>query len=430
MTVLSSHPQRVQLHDELHQRPGMPVHAPARVSSLTLFGAGGAHYREFFNTVLRAVGQLPLAATVSHWQQRFSDFELRWSLHNEFARLTVVQTVKCDDFSTTALACLPPTIWSQLPGEVMCAIHALVLVADGEPESLTTVSQRWFSGNALLGSRMAHGKLIVLSDLKRHDDDLIESGATRLCVFNSGAGKHLIGRVLHDFFEMESYRLMGLLSFPLAKKYLPVVTQMENQLQAITKAIADGEDPELTQQHLHQVAEALEDAIASSHFRFSASRAYAEMMARRLKNLHEEAFEGFASFGEFMERRISPAFATVESVRNRLQELSEHLQRTSSLLRTRIEMNLLKQNRQLLEALNQRATQQLRLQQTVEGLSVAVIGYYAVSLWHYFAEGLAHAGIKVDPDITTAAAIPLVLGVLMWRITRLRKHFHDERSTR
>jgi len=429
MTILISHPQRAALHDEVHQRPGMPVLTPARVSSLTLYGAAMTQYRDFFNALLQSIGQPPVALAISHWQHSFADFELRWSLHNEFARLTVVQNVVASDFAGTALQSLPAAIWAKLPGHVISAVHALVLHPKHAPEQLTTVAQRWFSGNTLVGAKVAHGKLIVLSDLKRHHDEQIENGATRLIVINFGAGKHLTGRVLHDFFEMESYRLMGLLSFPLAKQLLPIVTAMETQLQAITKAIADGEEPELTQTQLNQVAEQLEDAIASSHFRFSATRAYAAMMERRLKNLHEDSFEGFASFSEFMERRISPAFATVESVRTRLQELSGHLQRTSELLRTRIEMKLLKQNQALLTALNQRAAVQLRLQQTVEGLSVAVIGYYAVSLLHYVLDGVAHSGIAIDPTVATAVAVPFILAGLMWRLHTLRKHFVDDVST-
>ncbi len=430
MMLLQAHPQRVVLHDEVHQRPGMPVLTPARVSSLTLFGATMTQFRDFFDQLLQRLGLPPLPSTVSHWQHNFADFDLRWSLHTEFMRLTVVQANGAADFHDSALSVLPDSLWSILPGYVISATHALVLTPQLAPEQLTTVSQRWFNGNTLVGAKVAHGKMVVLSDLKRYDDNRIENGATRLVAINLSAGKHLTGRLLHDFFEMESYRLMGLLSFPLAKQLLPVVTGMENQLQIITKAIAEGEEPELTQTRLNQVAEALEDAIASSHFRFSATRAYAAMMERRLKHLHEEAFEGFASFSEFMERRISPAFTTVESVRTRLQELSAHLQRTSDLLRTRIEMNLLKQNQHLLAALNQRAALQLRLQQTVEGLSVGVLTYYVISLLHYLLEGVAHAGIAIDVPITTALAVPVVLALLLWRLRSLRQHFADEVSTR
>ncbi|HET8705841.1 MAG TPA: DUF3422 family protein, partial [Pseudomonadales bacterium] len=183
---------------------------------------------------------------------------------------------------------------------------------------------------------------------------------------------------------------------------------------------------ELTQQHLNAVAAKLEEAIAGSHFRFSASRAYSNIMERRLRDLHERSFESIHSFSEFMERRISPALATVESVRSRLQELSMNLQRTSSLLRTRIEMNLLKQNQGLLAALNKRADAQLRLQETVEGLSVAVLSYYSVSLLHYVLEGAEHMGMPVSAAVGSALAVPVVLIGLLIVMRRVRKRLFGD----
>ena len=60
---------------------------------------------------------------------------------------------------------------------------------------------------------------------------------------------------------------------------------------------------------------------------------------------------------------------------------------------------------------------QLRLQTTVEGLSIAAISYYVVSLLYYGTKALRAAGFAVDPDVATGLLMPLVLwGV--WRMTR------------
>ena len=53
------------------------------------------------------------------------------------------------------------------------------------------------------------------------------------------------------------------------------------------------------------------------------------------------------------------------------------------MLRTRIDIALAKQNRDLLDSMDERTQLQLRLQQTVEGLSVVAISYYAVALIGY-----------------------------------------------
>ena len=79
-----------------------------------------------------------------------------------------------------------------------------------------------------------------------------------------------------------------------------------------------------------------------------------------------------------------------------------------------------RQNQALLEAMNRRALLQLHLQQTVEGLSVAAITYYAAGLVGYLAKAAKAAGVAVNPDVAVGVAVvPLALSVA-WFTHRLR----------
>jgi uncharacterized membrane-anchored protein len=89
--------------------------------------------------------------------------------------------------------------------------------------------------------------------------------------------------------------------------------------------------------------------------------------------------------------------------------LSERISRASELLRTRVDITLQRQNQTILGTMARRATLQLRLQQTVEGLSVAAVSYYVVGLIGYFARALLAVGLPINPDICIAAAIPVVV---------------------
>jgi uncharacterized membrane-anchored protein len=71
--------------------------------------------------------------------------------------------------------------------------------------------------------------------------------------------------------------------------------------------------------------------------------------------------------------------------------------------------------------MNRRAAAQLRLQQTVEGLSIAAITYYIVGLVGYAAKGAKAAGLAVDPEIAMAVSIPLVLALGILAMRRVRK---------
>lgn len=77
--------------------------------------------------------------------------------------------------------------------------------------------------------------------------------------------------------------------------------------------------------------------------------------------------------------------------------------------------------------MHRRSRLQLRLQQTVEDLSVAAISYYTVALLKILFESLASVGVPVRPALATGIALPVVI-VTMWALVRRVRRFvaHDE----
>jgi uncharacterized membrane-anchored protein len=90
-------------------------------------------------------------------------------------------------------------------------------------------------------------------------------------------------------------------------------------------------------------------------------------------------------------------------------------------LRTRVDISLQRQNQAILNTTARRAKLQLRLQQTVEGLSVAAISYYVVGLIGYIAKAIKAAGAAVNPDIVTGVAIPIVAVVAALGVRHIRR---------
>jgi len=160
---------------------------------------------------------------------------------------------------------------------------------------------------------------------------------------------------------------------------------------------------------------------AATSYRFSAARAYYTLVQKRIESLREERVEGFQIFSEFMERRMAPAMRTCEAVRERQDTLSRRVNRTSQLLRTRVDIQLEEQNGNLLKSMDRRADLQLRLQETVETLSVAAVSYYVVGLIGYLSEGLKASGVPMPVEITTGVAVPLVAGAAYVGLRQVRK---------
>jgi uncharacterized membrane-anchored protein len=113
---------------------------------------------------------------------------------------------------------------------------------------------------------------------------------------------------------------------------------------------------------------------------------------------------------------------TCLTTEERQTNLSAKLARAADLLRTRVDVALQQQNQDLLKSMDTRTKLQLRLQQTVEGLSVAAISYYVIGLFGYLAKAAHDAGLPVEPSITTALAVPPVVIAVWWMLRRMRRH--------
>ena len=114
----------------------------------------------------------------------------------------------------------------------------------------------------------------------------------------------------------------------------------------------------------------------------------------------------------------------------RLHDLSERVAQASSLLSTRVDITRERQNQSLLASMDRRAKLQLRLQQTVEGLSVAAICYYVAGLVGYLAKALRAGGLRIDADLVTGIAIPVAAAAVLVAVRRARRRISAaERQT-
>jgi uncharacterized membrane-anchored protein len=118
---------------------------------------------------------------------------------------------------------------------------------------------------------------------------------------------------------------------------------------------------------------------------------------------------------------MAPAMRTCVTTEERQANLSEKLARAANLLRTRVDVEIEQQNRDLLRSMNERTRLQLRLQTTVEGLSVAAISYYVVGLFGYLVKGAHDEGVPVNVSFATALFVPAAVLAILWVVRRVRQ---------
>ena len=260
------------------------------------------------------------------------------------------------------------------------------------------------------------------------DFRLRDSGFERLLVVASAQTSELrVGRISQRLLELETYRLMALRGLPVAKDLLPMLGESETTLAAITARMEnkDTSDQELLDQ-LIALAARVERATATHLYRFTATQAYHQLVQQRIEQLRETPIPGTQSVGEFVLKRVSPAMATVHAAAQRLSSLSQRIERASALLRTRVDIATESQNQMLLEKLTRGQELQLRLQSTVEGLSIAAISYYVVSLILYAGKAGKQAGLPIQPELVAGATVPFVLAAIWWGTRQLHKRLRDD----
>ena len=418
----AQHPQRAQLHNEIHARPPEALAAPVAIAHIVMWADAAQREasRAHLAALLRDQHQAMPDAHSTHLRANLGGFRLRWELHTEFVTWTFSVPLPADAWNHRAPAAATeavPREWlSQLPGLCLCQLQLWVLPTR-EYDELPQLGEL-LREDSLVASSVAQGHGEVFTDFCVHAD-----GSSRMVLLAGSMAPRRLGRLVQRLLEIETYRMAALLGLPVAREAAAVLGRAEQELAALADAIRSADrdmEPELLDR-LTRLAGQVESQYAATQARFSASSAYFELVDLRIRDIAESRLGGMQTIGDFMDRRLSPARSTCEWVARRQNALSQRVSRISNLLRTRVEIEQQQSSQALLATMNQRQDLQLKLQSTVEGLSVAAITYYIVGLVSYLAKGAQKLGWPWSPESTAAVAIPLVAASVWWSLRRLHQ---------
>ena len=423
MAHLIDHPLRHATASELHARPFPHISAPARAAFFAYTSAQNdsgrreAADREHFLRLLDHYGVAHPADTESHFFGQLGEVWIKWECHTEF----VTYTAFIDDLSDSAFDgsefSIFPAAWqADLPGTTLSSTSIRV-EEDQDTQSIKNKLEDWFVSESLAASRVLDSAAVIAGDYRMDDN-----GNMRFAVFvPASTGRRRVGRIVQRLNEIEVYKTMSMLGLMRARALSVELNSVDTNLSALVADLADEKVPaEDNLNGLLKLSADLEGHSAAVAYRFSASKAYAAIVAQRIEVLRETQFEGRQTFREFMMRRFDPAMRTVQALDSRLQDLISRAIRTGDLLRTRVDVERQTQNQELLSSMNRRADAQLRLQRTVEGLSVVAISYYATGLSLYVLAPFSGL-IGLSKGVLTAAVVPLVVGVVYLALRQIRK---------
>jgi uncharacterized membrane-anchored protein len=418
---LIDHADRFTLAAEVHARLSVELVAPVRASYMAALVAPLDRDAEHAHLVSLCdrFSVTPPQVGATHFSAVLDNLRIKWERHGEFSGYTFfVDGLSREPFAEPAVSYLPDGWLDGIPGQRIVAAHAKF--APRKMHLSQAELETYFLGNIAVGAKIGDGVGLAYTDFKIHKD-----GYSRFVIFDDGLTPDQAGRTVQRFFEIEAYRMLALLGLPIARQMSPMVSNLERRLTSVTDAISADAASTASDEHLlgelTRLAAEVERSLAATQYRFGASRAYYDLVCTRISELREQRLPGVQTIEEFMTRRLGPAIATCTTVSQRLRDLSDRIAQTSGLLSTRVDIAREKQNQALLASMDRRAKMQLRLQQTVEGLSIAAITYYMVGLANWLFKGIAAAGIGISVEVATGISIPIVVLVVALTVRRARR---------
>ena len=416
---LTAHPERDAVLGEVHARPFHPLTPPRRLLRFAFMtdAAAIAANRDALSAFCLRQGVPGPGERAKHHQLAVGDATLRWEQHSEFTTFTIELGAEgTSPFMPAARDLQSPIAGLTAPGPMLVAIDLHIL-----PKDTDIRLEKIFDPTSLAASTALGEAALIATDFRPGPD-----GYVRMLIQDRALDANSAGELALRLLEIETYRTLALLGMPEAQRLSPFVATAEKELAQISHAMVSSRELDADHRLLEQLtalAAKTEAEASRSAFRFSACRAYSEIVQQRLVAIKEVPTGLMPTIGTFLARRMAPAMRTCQMLQDRQSELSLKLARSANLLRTRVDVEIERQNRDLLQSMNERTRMQLRLQQTVEGLSVAAISYYVVGLSAYVFKALKDVGLmNFDPGAATAIMVPVAVLLIALVVRRIRNH--------
>ena len=420
---VQDHPLRYALVNELHARPFPQLTAPCTAVYVAIKEPQGAQSRDrgadlaHLLTILDRYGSAHPQPGATHFSGPIGRSDLKWESHTEFVTYSAFTPGVSDRAFDPVEADVFPADWmAAAPGKRVASVLIRVEMLQDDEAGMLAKLEDWFVPESLAVARVVDGAAIVAGDFR-----IDAAGHMRFAVFvREGTGARRIGRIVQRLCEIETYRAMSMLGLMRARSLTERLNALDPRLSDLVSGLdAHDRHADVALHELLRISAELESLAVQVSFRFGATGAYEAIVAQRIEALREIRVQGRQTFGEFMMRRYDPAMRTVKSAEGRLRSMAERAERAAELLRTRVDVERSAQNQMLLESMDKRADMALRLQHTVEGLSVVAISYYAVGLVaHILAPVLESA--HISEMLGLAVLTPLVVLAVWLAVRRIR----------
>ncbi|HKK53803.1 MAG TPA: DUF3422 domain-containing protein [Myxococcota bacterium] len=415
---------RIELSNEWHARPGLSLPPPfhcTHVVELTNDEAAAEASRAEIVRLCRAVGRETPSPEARYHSIAIGPALLKWERHTEAVSHTILAPGNAEPlFSEPAIGLLGREAARERIDRMFVGVQIEVVTARPEDDPVGHEMAR-----SLLGRDRVYGGLMsARTSAVWSTFELDAQGFVRLLVVVLEENEERLSRLVQRLLDLETYRMMAMLALPKAREVMSALGRLEPGLDEVMRGLAEERDTIDQERSLEQItgiAAKVEHILSSHAYRFAASRAYSRIVERRAAEVEEEIVADHQRYTVFLSRSLQPAMRTCDAAERRAQDLAERVGRAASMLDTMVDIVKKQQNQAILESMAESSRLQLKLQQAVEGFSIVAISYYGVGLLSYGLKSAKAAGLRIEPDLATGIAAPLVLAAVWLSIRKVRR---------
>lgn len=297
MTAESMHrswPSRQTLNEELFRRPPVPVPTGAWVLHTAYLQDTEQSARSIEQLRRGAAAGKRMAAGDGRSAEilRWGAGLLKWERHTEFTSYTwVLPGSPTEPFAPDSGIAEILDWQARIIGQMLAATRLRTLPEADTP--LRAAAYAAFDAEAP-ASLVLDGEAEIRVDCRIHPDD----GCTHVLLLDRGLGDARRSRLVQRLLEIETYRMLALLGFPVAQSLVHELHHLEERLQVLVAAVARvdaaaGADEDRQRLNdLLALASEIQRLSTTHVFRFDASLAYHELVENRLAGLREERLPG------------------------------------------------------------------------------------------------------------------------------------------
>ncbi|MEK6693030.1 MAG: DUF3422 family protein, partial [Nitrospirota bacterium] len=171
--------------------------------------------------------------------------------------------------------------------------------------------------------------------------------------------------------------------------------------------------PETLKEWLHGLSTLLGDvsSLLNEVSHYSADTfSRVDVIKNILREWDEDSLKGLPPLGNFYSRATLTLGDDYQRLLGRIEGIKGEMMDIITILRTKVDLITQDQSLELQKSMDETTKTQVRLQRTVEGLSVIVISYYITAIAKYIFDGIRAAGlINISTTVLTALFVPVAI---------------------